>query len=111
MPAAKPVAALASLVFCLSFGPAAAQESPSVGSEAAGRTEPILSYQVGAFAVKENADRLVAELFSRGYYGTVIQKTVRGKALWCVTIETSPNPFEDFQAELLAAGYPSFPLR
>ena len=34
----------------------------------------------------------------------------RGTRFWRVTIEAPPNPFENFQDELLGAGYPSFPI-
>ncbi|MGA2547449.1 MAG: SPOR domain-containing protein [Rectinemataceae bacterium] len=72
---------------------------------------PILAYQVGAFLDKGNADRLVAELFKLGFYGIVGRKTVRGRSFWTVTVEAPPNPFENFQTELLDAGFPSFPIR
>jgi hypothetical protein len=72
---------------------------------------PILAYQVGAFLDKGNADRLVAELFRLGFYGVAGRKTVCGRSFWAVTVEAPPNPFENFQAELLDAGFPSFPIR
>lgn len=104
----KRAATLVSFLVLANLRPASPQ---GVGPEAGGRDRPVLSYQVGAFFEKTNADRLVAELFSRGYYGTAAEKVVAGKTLWCVTVEAPANPFEDFRAELLSAGYPSFPMR
>ena len=101
MPAARSIAALATALFLFSLRAAFPQPE----------TKPILAYQVGAFEEKGNADRLVAELFKRGLYGTIIRKKAGGKEFWCVTIEAPPNPFENFQDELLGAGYPSFPIR
>jgi hypothetical protein len=101
MPVAKSVAALATAFFILSLQPAFPQAA----------AKPILAYQVGAFVERGNADRLVAELFKRGFYGAIMRKKVGGKQYWCVTIEAPPNPFENFQDELLGAGYPSFPIR
>jgi hypothetical protein len=71
---------------------------------------PIIAFQVGAFLHKENADRLAAQLLKSGFYGTVTEKNVQGKQFWVVTVEAPPNPFEDFGAELAAAGFPSFPI-
>lgn len=111
MPDAKLVAALVSFLLFASIRLASPQEESAGGSEAGGRDGPIVSYQVGAFLDKDNADRLAENLFSRGYYGNVVQKTVRGRNFWAVTVAAPANPFENFQDELLAAGFPSFPIR
>jgi cell division septation protein DedD len=86
-----------------------AEDAQTLPGKAAER--PILAYQVGAFVEKRNADRLVAELFKAGFYGYVGQKTIQGRNFWAVTVEAPPNPFENFQEELLNAGFPSFPIR
>jgi hypothetical protein len=99
--AARSVFALISALCFFSIRTIQAQTEP----------KPILSYQVGAFQDKENAERLATELFNKGFYGIVGQKTVRGLSLWAVAVLAPPNPFEDFQGELLAAGFPSFPIR
>jgi cell division septation protein DedD len=85
--------------------------APPPTTSAKEQQEPIIAFQVGAFLHKENADRLVADLLRRGFYGTISKKNVQGKEFWVVTVEAPPNPFEDFGAELSDAGFPSFPIR
>jgi hypothetical protein len=104
---AKLDAALISLLFFASLRPASPQKGSAGGSEPGGRDDPIISYQFGAFRDKSNAERLAEELFVRGYYRIVVQKTVQGRNFWVVTVATPSNPFENFQDELLATGLPS----
>jgi SPOR domain len=73
--------------------------------------EPVLSFQVGAFIDKGNAERLSDKLLKRGFDGEIGRKTVGGREFWTVTVLAPPNPFEDFRQELLDAGFPSFPIR
>jgi hypothetical protein len=107
----KSFIALFGLIALLSICPIFA-EGTSDSSIQSGETDsPALSYQVGAFLDKNNAERLVADLFKFGFYGYVDQKTVHGRIFWAVTVKAPPNPFENFQEELLDAGFPSFPIR
>jgi len=111
MPVAIRIAMIVPLLVALSTLAAEAQEGASGGSEEQAGTGSIVAYQVGAFLNKSNAERLNAELFSRGFYGTIVQKSVHGKDFWAVMVAAPPNPFENFQDELIAAGYTSFPIR
>jgi hypothetical protein len=106
----KSFLALLGLRAVVALCPIYAEGTSDSSIQATEADSPVLSYQVGAFIVKENAVHLVADLFKLGFYGYVDQKTVHGRIFWAVTVKAPPNPFENFQEELLDAGYPSFPI-
>ena len=103
--------ALFGLIAMASICPVFAEGSSDSSIQAGEADSPVPSYQVGAFLDKNNAERLLADLFKCGFYGYVDQKTVHGRIFWAVTVKAPPNPFENFQEELLDAGFPSFPIR
>jgi hypothetical protein len=107
----KSFLALLGLIAIVSICPVFAEETGDSSIQAGEAYSPVLSYQVGAFLDKINAERLLADLFKASFYGYVDQKTVRGRIFWAVTVKAPPNPFENFQEELLDAGFPSFPIR
>jgi len=77
----------------------------------ANEAQMILAYQVGAFAVRANAERLITELGDHDFIGDLYGKKTEGKALWVVVVAASTIPFENRQQELLDAGFKSIPLR
>ena len=107
----KSFLALFGLIAMVSICPIFAEGASDSSFQLGEADSQVLSYQVGAFLDKDNAERLVADLFKSGFYGYIDQKIVRGRVFWAVTVKASPNPFENFQEELLDAGYPSFPIR
>lgn len=107
----KSFLALLGLIAMVSICPVFAEGASDSSIQAGEADSPVLSYQVGAFLDKNNAERFVADLFKASFYGYVDQKTVRGRIFWAVTVKAPPNPFENFQEELLDAGFPSFPIR
>jgi hypothetical protein len=103
--------ALFGLIAMVSICPIFAEGAGDSSIQSGETDSPVLSYQVGAFLDTNNAERLVADLFKSSFYGYVDQKTVHGRIFWAVTVKAPPNPFENFQEELLDAGFPSFPIR
>ena len=71
----------------------------------------VVAYQTGAFLIRANAERLIAKLGEQDFVGDLYQKLVHGHLYWVVAVAASTIPFENRQAELLDAGFASFPIR
>lgn len=89
--------------------PAAAQEEP-IAPGSTESPEAVVAYQVGAFSLRANAERLIAKLGEHDIVGDLYRKTVRGRLYWVVAVAASMIPFENRQAEIQDAGYSSFPI-
>lgn len=91
--------------------PAPQPTAPETSIEAQDGETPDLAFQVGAFLSQENAKALAEDLQAHGFYGEILEKTVGGRHYWAVIVRASANPFVDRRRDLLAAGFPSFPIR